>query len=228
MRQYVIDKQKKIPPRIHGVEIIIKSQPTNSINFHYIKKYLEKRIPRAAFTSLASITIADFDIFKKMATNALYDKDNNRIVLSSEQSNTKDALDDIIHELFHCVEERESDFLYSDHSLENEYIKKRLSLYRGLKAYNFNPPPKKKFTNTEYDFDLDEYLTFDVGYKKLFNFTSKLFISNYSATSLSEYCAEGFESFYFKPQDHHKLKKISPRLFEKISKLHEKLSLQGA
>ena len=48
--------------------------------------------------------------------------------------------------------------------------------------------------------------------------TSGMFIRPYASISLREYFATGFEAYYLGQRD--ELEKISPRLYDKISELH--------
>jgi len=66
--------------------------------------------------------------------------------------------------------------------------------------------------------DFDMFLYKEVGYPLLSSVVASLFYSPYAATSLREYFANGFESFFMN-KDIGRLKNISPTLYKKISKL---------
>ena len=72
-------------------------------------------------------------------------------------------------------------------------------------------------TNYHYDKDIDMFLYKGVGYDVMWNFVNGLFPSPYSATSLREYFAVGFEDYFMKEKE--QLKKICPILFAKLEKL---------
>ena len=75
--------------------------------------------------------------------------------------------------------------------------------------------------NPEYTKKLDMYLYEDVGYDRL-NFicsSYSLFTSAYSATSLREYFANGFEYYFLDDREY--LSKICPQLYKKLEELHD-------
>ena len=60
-----------------------------------------------------------------------------------------------------------------------------------------------------------------VGYDKLTNIISGIFVNPYSATSLAEYFATGFTEFYIRPDEHTYLQKVSPELYKKLILLQD-------
>ena len=79
---------------------------------------------------------------------------------------------------------------------------------------------------TEYDVEFDNFLLNKVGYDKLNMICMGLFINAYAATSLREYFATGFTDFYMH-SDHNFLKKVSPRLYEKLFLLKDAKKLDN-
>ena len=80
--------------------------------------------------------------------------------------------------------------------------------------------PYEKLANTyHYDKEIDMYFYKEVGYDTMWTIVSGLFPTPYSATSLREYFAIGFEEFYMGAQTD--LRKICPILFSKLSELNQ-------
>ena len=82
--------------------------------------------------------------------------------------------------------------------------------------YDYDPSPKLK-TVYHYDEKIDMYLYKDVGYEAMWNLINGLFPSPYSATSLREYFAIGFE-YYFMGEKN-TIKKLCPVLYSKLENL---------
>ena len=76
------------------------------------------------------------------------------------------------------------------------------------------------FLEAEYDKDFDNFLYKDVGYDTLRLLAVNLFATAYSATSLREYFARGFEEYYLGNRLY--LREISPYIYRKVSLLEEK------
>ena len=72
-------------------------------------------------------------------------------------------------------------------------------------------------TSFVYDEDIDLYFYKDVGYEAMWHLINGLFPSPYSATSLREYFAIGFEEYYLGERS--SLKRDCPILFSKIKEL---------
>ena len=141
---------------------------------------------------------------------AIHLRDN--IYVDSEKvSSEKDLLDDLLHEFAHRFEENNSEKIYEDGSIANEFLGKRKRLF-----YMLDEPMDMMldYINPEYDKKFDNYLYKNVGYDKLRSMTHSLFFSPYAITALKEYWANGFENYLLGSRG--KLKEISPALYEKI------------
>ena len=147
------------------------------------------------------------------------------LYISNDQDDENDMVDDIVHEIAHACEEQYGEYIYGDNRLKDEFLGKRNRLYHTLDAEGFKPS-EKKFSNTEYDNELDMFLYHGVGYPTLTSLTMGLFYTPYAATSLKEYFADGFENYFLRDRDY--LKKISPLLCDKIEKLIEDIEDIGA
>ena len=126
-------------------------------------------------------------------------------------------LDDLIHEFAHRFEENNSEMIYEDGKIINEFLGKRNRLHDLLaQEYDFDKGDINyfDFINTEYDKDFDSFLYKDVGYEKITNLAPTLFIRPYAATSVREYFATGFEDYYL--NGGLQLKNISPVLYDRI------------
>ena len=77
------------------------------------------------------------------------------------------------------------------------------------------------FLNLDYDKEFDDLLYKKIGYKKIENIAPTLFVRAYAATSLREYFATAFESYYLKGAN--SVKDISPQVYNKITQF-EKLA----
>ena len=89
-------------------------------------------------------------------------------------------------------------------------------MFNILSSEGFDVDPIFK-TRPEYNKNIDYFLYKDVGYTLLNNLVSGLFPSAYSATSLREYFAIGFEEFFIGDRTY--LKKICPILYYKLESL---------
>ena len=98
--------------------------------------------------------------------------------------------------------------------LEKEFLGKRKRLYHLLLYHGYNVRTSD-FHNTDYSEEFDMFLYKEVGYEKLTNLTSGLFLSPYGATSLREYFANCFEHFYL--LDRRYVRDIAPQVFAKIN-----------
>ena len=108
-----------------------------------------------------------------------------------------DVIDDLIHEIAHSVETAHKDIIYADGQLEKEFKQKRHQLYTILKDKDLNPPIALT-TDINFNKEIDDYLYKEIGYPALNQIVTMagLFIGSYSTTSIREYFAAGFESFF--------------------------------
>lgn len=217
MKNYI--KKKKSEERnytLSGIEILVRDPVSDDVN---IKNVIEKAItlvPRNLFKFIKKINIGQFEILNNRELDALY-KDNT-IYLTNLQKSEFDMLDDIVHEVAHSLEEVYSDLIYSDGKIKEEFIIKRRIMQKHLKQAGHHISPEK-YSIVSYDEEFDIFLYQDVGYKALSSLTSSLFLSPYAATSLREYFANGFENILLSQESYQILRKLSPRLFEKLIEL---------
>ncbi len=211
-------RSRKLKDRysMRGTEIYINDPVGEHINLDFIFEYITARVPKKLLDSVDVIYVGDFPEFEKRDINAYYD--NGAIFVTNEQDDDQDMIDDIVHEIAHAVEERYNDFIYSDSSIEREFMAKRETLYRLLETYDLNPP-QELVVNPAYSQLIDDYLYEEVGYDILNDIVNGLFISAYAATSVSEYYARGFEEWVFGHR--REIKKLSPALYNIFDELFE-------
>ena len=201
---------------MRGTEIYINNQPPEHIDVEYVFDYITARVPKRLLDSVDVIYVGEFPEFEERDINAFYD--SGAIFVTNEQDDEQDMIDDIVHEIAHAAEERYNDFIYSDSSIEREFMAKRQTLFNLLQSYDLEPP-KSLLVNPDYDQDIDDYLYRDVGYDVLNDLVNGLFISAYAATSLSEYYARQFEEWVFGHRA--EVKKLSPALYNVFEELFE-------
>jgi len=198
------------------VFVLVKDSLPENINLQYCLKKIENTIPAHLVYGLDSVFIGEFPEFKDRQINAFYRE--GAIYISNHQDNDDDFIDDLVHEIAHLVEDTYGAAIFQDQKLARELLGKRQRLFYLLKAEGFQVQPSD-FTNTEYSYEFDMFLFKEVGYDMLSLLTAGLFISPYSATSIAEYFAEGFEAYFL--GDRAELKNISPECYKKIVKLNE-------
>jgi hypothetical protein len=164
------------------------------------------------------IIIGQFDEFAERDINAFY-KDG-ALYVSNFQTDNDDLLDDLIHETAHSVEEQYGMEIYADQKIKNEFLRKREHLYNMLTKMNL-ATDKQRFMDVEYEQEFDEYLFDDVGYDRLSEILKGVVVTPYAMTSLREYFATAFTEFYFQPDSHNYIKKVSPELYRKLVMLHQ-------
>ena len=201
---------------MRGINIYIQDPVGEHIDLDFVFEYVTARVPSKLLESVDVIYVGNFPEFEERDINAYYD--NGAIFITNQQDNDRDMIDDIVHEIAHGVEERYNDFVYSDGSVEREFMKKRETLYNLLNAYNLNPP-KLLLVEPSYNQEIDDYLYEEVGYDVLNDLVNGLFVSAYAATSINEYYARGFEEWVFGHRA--EIKKLCPALYRIFDDLFE-------
>lgn len=201
-----------------GVEVFIKDDILDpDISIQQVLSKIGKSIPKSFLINLDTIYVGDFAFFKDRNIQAMYE--NSCIFVTNDQDNVEDMCDDIIHEIAHSLEEVYRDMIYSDGTIEKEFLDKRKQLYSILKSEGFEVE-LMDFMNPVYKREFDEYLYKDVGYAALNMLSTSIFYSPYAATSIREYFANGFEALYYY-RDYDFINKVCPILFGKLMKLGE-------
>jgi hypothetical protein len=190
------------------------------IDFKKVLSKIEAYLPAYLVQNVEGIYVGEFKEFSERAknVNAIY-KDG-VIYVSNQQDDEDDLLDDIVHELAHSTENQYQDLIYGDEQLEAEFLAKRRTLYFLLDRSDLGLEKNLMyFLNPDYSHNFDMFLYKKLGYDYLRNVSASLFYSPYAITSLKEYWANGFESYFL--GDRQKLKDLSPVLYNKIKALVE-------
>ena len=201
-----------------NINLYIKDPLTREVDVRSVMEKISNTIPSHLISEIDSIFVGIFDEFEEMETNAMF-KDG-AIYLSNDQDDEEDMMDDIIHEIAHSLESPMGHLIYGDGKVQKEFMSKRMQLYEILKAEGLKPN-LKRFVDLDYSKEMDMYLYEDVGYDRL-NFICSsygIFTSAYSATSLREYFANGFEYYFLDDREY--LFKICPQLYKKLEELHD-------
>ena len=198
------------------IPAIIKDPIENNIYFQDVIKKLESTIPEHLFYEVDLVVIGQFPELKERDVKSVYL--DGAIYVTNEQKATDDLYDDIVHELAHSLEKPHGLDIYGDDKLKLEYLGKKQRLLDILRANGYNIGNDLDSVSG-YVQEFDEFLYFDLGFERLKSFTRGLFVTPYSATSLSEYFSEGFEHYLI--HDPIYLNKISPVLYDKVGYLIE-------
>lgn len=200
-----------------NIKIYVKDKISNNIKIENVLDMISTSIPSHLLSEVDSIYVGMFDDFKEKEISAAF-KDG-AIYVSNMQEDEQDLIDDLVHEVAHSLEAKYGFLIYGDDKLKSEFLIKRKKLFDILKSEELSPD-KELFLDFEYSTLLDNYLYKTVGYDRL-NFISAsygLFTSAYSATSLKEYYANGFEYYFL--ENPKELSDICPELYKKIEELH--------
>lgn len=222
IQQYITESHRKAIQEqkeyslFNKIYVFLLSQVNSAVDVIKLIAKLEKEIPEGLFAGVDAIYIGNFKEFSEREVVSVF-KDG-AIYVSAECKNLEKLFSAIVHELGHAVEEQSIDDIYSDGSVEKEFLGKRRKLQALLKQDM--SLAGLDFENPEYSEEFDEFLYKKIGYSKLAGIAEGLFNSPYAITSLREYFANGFEEVFTGDSKYVKL--ISPRLFEKIQTELEK------
>ena len=202
--------------KMHDIEIFIKDALPSGIDIDFVFKYVASVLPSYLMTEVDIVYIGEFEELKKRSANALFQ--DGAIYVTNEQNSEMDIIDDLIHEVAHSIEKKYIDRIYGDGAIEREFKKKRKELYDILMKKGKNPPPEL-VTNMNYSLPIDDYFFHTIGYPVLGQICAfgKLFTGPYSATSIREYFATGFDQYFL--GDEMLVRNFSPSLYRKIQQL---------
>lgn len=203
---------------INGVLFFVSDPLPEGVDPINVKKRIEKRIPKKLFQNLDYIFVGDFPELKLRDVQSVYMR--GAIYINHENQTEESLYKAIIHELAHSIETTFGSKIYEDNEVAAEFVGKRKQLRTILKTAGYELNDPSIFLRTEFNGDFDIFLYKTVGYDKLNQLISGLFVSAYGATSLREYFANGFEHFFL--YDSNYLSKISPKLYSKILSLTSK------
>ena len=196
--------------RLFGKLLYVQEPFIGDVDVQNVINDIEYSIPPHLFEEVDTIIVGAFDFLEERDLEAIY-KDG-AIYISSKIINSRDLLENILHEMAHSLEDLMGYYIYSDGTLQSEYLGKRIRLKSIFDSQNIDT--YHNFTNTEYDPEFDTFLYKDIGYPNLRAMTNGLFHTPYAVTSLQEYWASGVEDYFL--GDRELLKRISPKLYSKI------------
>jgi hypothetical protein len=223
MENYIKETNKKSrqaakEDQIGSIQVIIKDHfVTRNIDLDIVLGEVSDKVPSEFLEYIDYIMIGQFKELTNRSVNAAHM--DGAIYVTNEQDDENDMIDDLVHEIAHAVEENKFIEIYSDGNLELEFLSKRERLYHMLGSEKDLDIRYEDFKNPEYSKEFDELLFYQIGYPLLAAASANLFYSPYAVTSLREYFASGFETFYNK-KDFNRLSSISPILFDKLEKLN--------
>ena len=223
LRTYIEQKQSQLLNRQTdfytptGIHVFFK-EPVDNINVEKVISDVEASLPMHLLAELEMIIFGWFDEFEERSINAFYE--GGTLYISHLQDDASDLYDDVIHEIAHSSEEPYGYFLYGDKKIEEEFLRKRKYLHDILWKMGYKAPTSV-FMNPEYNEEFDMFLYEKIGYDKLGEILTGIFVTPYAATSLREYFATGFTEFYLHPEEHGFLKKIGPELYKKLVLLQD-------
>lgn len=204
-----------------GIEFVLDKPLQKDIDIEKVMGLLRSNLPVSSYVGINNVYFGEFDILKRRSLTALHHK-NNIYISSEELTSEKEILDDLVHEFAHRFEENNSEKIYEDGKIINEYLGKMNRLHDLItQDYNLEEHGLSyfDFINTEFDPKLDKFFYETVGYTEIENMAPTLFIRPYAATSVREYFATGFEDYYL--EGGLQLKKISPILHSRIEMLEK-------
>ena len=199
----------------NGVEVFVKDEiVTNQSDFSLANMFkgISNKIPKQLLSNVDVIYIGNFSFLNDREVQAVYE--NSSIFITNVHDDESDMAEDIVHEIAHSLEEIYKQDIYGDGQLKKEFLNKRTQLHSILKSEKMKPD-LQLFLNPSFTQELDDYLYKEVGYSTIEMLSSSIFDSAYSCTSLREYFATGFESFYYY-RDSRFLKNSCPVLYEKL------------
>lgn len=197
------------------IQLVIKDAFQENIDVEEVFRTIEKRIPQYLLRDLDIIYVGQFPQLKARNVESAFM--NGAIFISNLIVDTDTLLKSIIHELAHNVENVYGADVYGDHDIIIEFVNKRKRLRDILEAEKLYCDPRL-YVQFEYSKTFDDFLYKTVGYDRLAQLTTKLYVSPYAATSLREYFANGFEH-YFVDENPKYLRSVSPKLYNKINSL---------
>tara|TARA_Y100001963_G_C6629286_1_gene375502 strand:+ start:142 stop:831 length:690 start_codon:yes stop_codon:yes gene_type:complete len=211
------EKVKKEHPhsKLFGVDVLVQNPLPENVNLARVLKTVERMLPPSFVRGIDMIYVGRFPHLDEREVNSMYM--HGAIFITNEQDDEGDILDDLVHEIAHHVETRFAKEIYMDGKIKKEFLGKRMRLEKILRFHGIDTSAYN-FADTEYSDEFDSFLYKKVGYDKMEALIMGLFPSPYAATSLREYFAIGFESYYL--EDANFLQDITPQLFIKIEELN--------
>lgn len=179
--------------------------------FSEIITRIEKEIPVRLFEYVDAISVIDF---LKMSDSITSYLDGDSIYISSTIG-VDEIYNSIVHEAAHSYLHRID--ICSNYNLVQEFLQKRKYVYEDLAANNMlYGLSYHDFMNSYYDKKVDLIVTKKIGYDKIRERYSDLYVSPQSMLSLEEYYCCATEYFF---NDELKIQSICPILADVLKEL---------
>lgn len=223
MKKYITKSHNKIMRErkeftIFGtINVFIKDPLSQEINLTNVIMDLEDTIPQHLFHDIDMVIVGQFNELNSRGVRAAYM--DGAIYATNEQPSEEQLFEDIVHEIAHAVEKTHEHILYSDDSVEKEYLGKKKRFLDLLQLNGIKVPNRIRY-ESEYSKLFDEFLFFELGYDKVTPFSQGLFLTPYASVSVSEYFATAFEH-YFVQSNLPYVKELCPQLFNKLREIAE-------
>ena len=194
-----------------GIEVNVINPLPDDVDFSAVIEFLQDTIPEHFVYNIDVVYVGDFDFMKEREINALYR--DGAIYISNDQDNEQDMIDDIVHEIGHALEENFSEDVYADMGIIEEFVLKRSVFKERLAAHDIDVSDYD-FGNIKFSENFDKFLHHKLGYDMVDTLSTGIFLDPYSITSLREYFASGFETYYLDNRD--RVKDICPVLYPSL------------
>ena len=215
--EYIRARQELIQPdRFLNADLSILEKFSNkTISLKKVLAQLKSKVPEHLLTTsgVDAITIGTFPFLSKISATSVFQ--DGGIYISSKVPSEQDLREALIHEYAHAIEKTNEDVLYGGGSVEQEFLGKRERLKERIAAAGFFVK-RYNFSATVEDNKLFDLFFSKIGYDKMVSMTKDLFISAYSATSLSEYFSTCFTTYFFVHGKYKTLSELSPAVFNKL------------
>ena len=195
------------------VSVFIKDPLPDHINILKVMQEIEDKVPYHIVNDVDAIYVGKFKEFEEKQVNAMYR--DGAVYVTNDQDNDEDMIDDIIHEFAHAAEEIFARLIYGDQLIQQEFLGKRKRLRDLIYQYGYLDGKEISFSELDYSKELDVFLHKELGYSRLDNFCTGLFIRPYAVTDVREYFATALEEYLLGDRDY--LKKISPVAYKKVA-----------
>jgi len=206
-------KQRRIH-KIHNTYITLLNPLPKHIDIEASIAGL-KALPSWMFDLIDGIYIGKAQFFDDKHVEATYI--DGSIYVTSELEHVFDLANNILHELAHAAEARYRNELYSDGSIEEEFLKKRKHVFQLLNDYNIETMSFDFWNNTEYNEKFDNHLMNELTYERIDSIAEGVLSYPYAITDIHEYFATAFEIWF--NESPKKASQFHPVVAKKIEEL---------
>ena len=156
IRGYMRGHQKNLDRRlIGGIQVYVKDPLPQNIEGETVVKSIAAKLPEHIIELVDVLYVGQFDFLDEKQVNAVYM--DGAIYTTNDQTDNIDMLDDVFHEYAHAIEKNYNVQIYSDNTIESEFLSKRSKL-EALLEYEGYDVDQYNFSNPEYDINFDIFL----------------------------------------------------------------------